>query len=179
MLLTRSPLSYPCVHPKTSAEITPFDLHVLGAPPAFVLSQDQTLYKMVSKPDYSEFKSLYSQTQSLASCELLLEFLKCFPHSKRVLQVLLIVQFSRSSASHRFREAACLLYRIRCCLSTLFCDFFGGLSGDRRVPAPFRGRKTVLYEPVSQKSTPFFGFFEKIVNRGFSPPKNGGLAFLL
>ena len=53
-----------------------------------------------------------------------LEFLKCFPHSKRVLQVLLIVQFSRSSASHRFREAAYLLYRIRCCLSTRFCDFF-------------------------------------------------------
>ena len=26
-------------------KITPFDLHVLGAPPAFVLSQDQTLYK--------------------------------------------------------------------------------------------------------------------------------------
>ncbi|MPM46425.1 hypothetical protein SDC9_93125 [bioreactor metagenome] len=25
-------------------EITPFDLHVLGTPPAFVLSQDQTLY---------------------------------------------------------------------------------------------------------------------------------------
>ena len=45
VLLTRSPLSYPCVRPKTSAEITPFDLHVLGAPPAFVLSQDQTLYK--------------------------------------------------------------------------------------------------------------------------------------
>ena len=36
-LLTRSPLSD---HPKT---ITPFDLHVLGTPPAFVLSQDQTL----------------------------------------------------------------------------------------------------------------------------------------
>ena len=26
-----------------------FDLHVLSTPPAFVLSQDQTLYKMVSK----------------------------------------------------------------------------------------------------------------------------------
>ena len=33
MLLTRAPLS-----PKTS-----FDLHVLGMPPAFVLSQNQTL----------------------------------------------------------------------------------------------------------------------------------------
>ena len=38
MLLTRSPLSYIRVRPKTSANITPFDLHVLGAPPAFVLS---------------------------------------------------------------------------------------------------------------------------------------------
>ena len=37
VLLTRSPLSF---GPKSSA---PFDLHVLGAPPAFVLSQDQTL----------------------------------------------------------------------------------------------------------------------------------------
>jgi len=37
VLLTRAPLS---THPKTSF---PFDLHVLGTPPAFILSQDQTL----------------------------------------------------------------------------------------------------------------------------------------
>ena len=36
-LLTRSPLS------KSPKNLTPFDLHVLGTPPAFVLSQDQTL----------------------------------------------------------------------------------------------------------------------------------------
>ena len=36
-LLTRSPLG---TKPKSR---TPFDLHVLGTPPAFVLSQDQTL----------------------------------------------------------------------------------------------------------------------------------------
>ena len=35
VLLTRSPL----IHPKASS----FDLHVLSTPPAFVLSQDQTL----------------------------------------------------------------------------------------------------------------------------------------
>ena len=36
-LLTRPPL-------RTSiAKCSPFDLHVLGAPPAFILSQDQTL----------------------------------------------------------------------------------------------------------------------------------------
>ena len=37
MLLTRSPLH---TRPKASS---PFDLHVLGTPPAFILSQDQTL----------------------------------------------------------------------------------------------------------------------------------------
>jgi hypothetical protein len=39
VLLTRAPLS---TNPKTSI---PFDLHVLGTPPAFILSQDQTLRK--------------------------------------------------------------------------------------------------------------------------------------
>ena len=43
-LLTRSPLS------KKPKLFTPFDLHVLGTPPAFVLSQDQTLKKLYLKP---------------------------------------------------------------------------------------------------------------------------------
>jgi hypothetical protein len=44
VLLTRSPLEYP---PKGAF---PLDLHVLSTPPAFVLSQDQTLHrKHVSK----------------------------------------------------------------------------------------------------------------------------------
>jgi hypothetical protein len=38
VLLTRAPLS---AYPKTGF---PFDLHVLGTPPAFILSQDQTLH---------------------------------------------------------------------------------------------------------------------------------------
>ena len=44
-LLTRPPLS----HPKQASGAS-FDLHVLGTPPAFVLSQDQTLYKSYNKP---------------------------------------------------------------------------------------------------------------------------------
>ena len=36
-LLTRAPLN------EKASSLTPFDLHVLGTPPAFVLSQDQTL----------------------------------------------------------------------------------------------------------------------------------------
>jgi hypothetical protein len=38
-LLTRPPLEYLQITPM----ISPLDLHVLGTPPAFVLSQDQTL----------------------------------------------------------------------------------------------------------------------------------------
>ena len=39
VLRTRSPLNYKCI----TTLITPFDLHVLSTPPAFVLSQNQTL----------------------------------------------------------------------------------------------------------------------------------------
>ena len=49
-LLTRPPLE----SPKITLEIFPLDLHVLGAPPAFVLSQDQTL---VFNPYHSYFLS--------------------------------------------------------------------------------------------------------------------------
>ena len=38
-LLARPPLRYKLA----SYSVSPFDLHVLGTPPAFVLSQDQTL----------------------------------------------------------------------------------------------------------------------------------------
>ena len=42
MLLTHSPLT----HPRVDA----FDLHVLSTPPAFILSQDQTLRRKVLQP---------------------------------------------------------------------------------------------------------------------------------
>ena len=42
-LLTRPPLSLQHPFPKDLQKQAPFDLHVLSAPPAFVLSQDQTL----------------------------------------------------------------------------------------------------------------------------------------
>jgi hypothetical protein len=43
VLLTRPPLSQHCI----ATALTPFDLHVLGTPPAFVLSQDQTLINVL------------------------------------------------------------------------------------------------------------------------------------
>ena len=45
VLLTRPPLSHIWFHSEEIIRQASFDLHVLGTPPAFVLSQDQTLYK--------------------------------------------------------------------------------------------------------------------------------------
>jgi hypothetical protein len=45
VLLTRSPLT------RTPKRTDPFDLHVLSTPPAFVLSQDQTLHTNQWKAD--------------------------------------------------------------------------------------------------------------------------------
>ena len=51
-LLTRSPLS-----PASKARGIPFDLHVLSTPPAFVLSQNQTLHeKTMEEPNGSKKK---------------------------------------------------------------------------------------------------------------------------
>ncbi|PEG70239.1 hypothetical protein A3P04_07380 [Ligilactobacillus aviarius] len=43
VLLTRPPLEFLTVSASTRCKKFSFDLHVLGTPPAFVLSQDQTL----------------------------------------------------------------------------------------------------------------------------------------
>ena len=42
-LLTRPPLNLNFIQPKSHSIKVPFDLHVLGTSPAFILSQDQTL----------------------------------------------------------------------------------------------------------------------------------------
>ena len=51
-----------------------FDLHVLSTPPAFVLSQDQTLYNIVSKR-FSPFKSII---ESFIMTSFLLFYSCCF-----------------------------------------------------------------------------------------------------
>ena len=47
-LLTRPPLSHTKLR-RISVQYASFDLHVLGTPPAFILSQDQTLNKLYIK----------------------------------------------------------------------------------------------------------------------------------
>jgi hypothetical protein len=54
VLRTRSPLRFNCI----ATAKTPFDLHVLTTPPAFILSQDQTLRKELEPSDSELLVSL-------------------------------------------------------------------------------------------------------------------------
>ena len=56
VLLTRSPLTLG----KASFPFGPFDLHVLGMPPAFILSQDQTLHCLSVSFFYAVVSSVFS-----------------------------------------------------------------------------------------------------------------------
>ena len=103
VLLTRPPLEY---LPK---EAFPYDLHVLGTPPAFVLSQDQTLqFKPVSNalsvlcPKYTfidfgvilkEPRFLRAQIRLLFSCQRAL----CFRLSVFAESLITLSQFVRPS----------------------------------------------------------------------------------
>jgi hypothetical protein len=66
VLLTRPPLTLNFPPPKLCSIKSPFDLHVLGTPPAFVLSQDQTLHiKVLSCSLYASFVFLYLSVYSI------------------------------------------------------------------------------------------------------------------
>ena len=71
-LLTRPPLSHPLRLTEVALQGASFDLHVLGTPPAFVLSQDQTLYEWYLNDSEESIKSIhkfalsYTQEFSLA-----------------------------------------------------------------------------------------------------------------
>ena len=56
VLLTRSPL----IHPQQKPRASPFDLHVLSTPPAFVLSQDQTLQTKTNQTPHQTSAALQS-----------------------------------------------------------------------------------------------------------------------
>ena len=78
-LLTRLPLRFT----RASSRISPFDLHVLGTPPAFVLSQDQTLHDSLIAHLFALLprtfvidSGLYIQTRTLALIHCIVQFSK-------------------------------------------------------------------------------------------------------
>ena len=84
-LLTRSPLK---IEPKLNS---PFDLHVLGTPPAFVLSQDQTLQYTLLKNRLA-LNYLIQNFVCFGSFPLRFRFKETRPHIRFYL---VLVQFSR------------------------------------------------------------------------------------
>ena len=86
----------------------PFDLHVLGTPPAFILSQDRTLDNNVI--DRSTLSVLNSRFVFRVCCPSTVQRINLVPVLSGiglVLQVCIAVQFSRCSASllmHRRRR---------------------------------------------------------------------------
>ncbi len=109
-LLTRSPLK---IEPKLNF---PFDLHVLGTPPAFVLSQDQTL-------QYTLLKNRLALNYLIQNFVCLARLLSAFTSGKLARTFaffLVLVQFSRCC---RF-PATCIVYYTFKGLSSAFLPFF-------------------------------------------------------
>ena len=119
---------------------SPFDLHVLGVPPAFVLSQDQTLHKFVSLQDL--FQSCHNQlftnhSQLLLLCyslfadfsNLLIPYFFVQNRNLRV-PVFLLALFSFQDANSvafqlvSFTAATSLLYHTSLPLSSPFLKVF-------------------------------------------------------
>ena len=99
---------------------------MLGAPPAFVLSQDQTLYKWYLS--LKSVKSLFAQHAiACVLCELLcLELFNVFfQHENRFRYKFFdIVQFSRSCSASALRLTTWLFYHRSDFLSSSFSKFF-------------------------------------------------------
>ena len=79
VLLTRSPLEHP--HQKMMRAF-PFDLHVLSTPPAFVLSQDQTLQKNKQKNYRQKTKKPTKQQQTTNTIQCLSMLMFMFKTTK-------------------------------------------------------------------------------------------------
>ena len=91
-LLTRPPLTYNSL----GFVISPFDLHVLGTPPAFILSQDQTLnyslfnpVRLLALPSFFPFTVLGFVSEISISCGFL-------HFSFRIFRVALLFSFQCS-----------------------------------------------------------------------------------
>ena len=129
-LLTRPPLSQIGFW-RISIQSASFDLHVLGTPPAFILSQDQTLNKSYLKPEglKSNFWSLSSSQKNFQSHLTLFKFpflvlicISCFLTLFNFQGTLSLVLLSLSAT-------AWLIYHTIPLLSTLFFGFFWFFSG--------------------------------------------------
>ena len=128
-LLTRPPLNYL----RASSPITPFDLNVLCTPPAFILSQDQTLELIVLKSLFRVFQSVrafflsffYFCLSSILFQNFTRSFFRTIFCFRFVLLQSLVVQFSMTNCA--VSQNIQLRYYITStqALSSAFFIFFG------------------------------------------------------
>ena len=113
---------------KEQAPSRPFDLHVLGVPPAFVLSQDQTLYEVCILKPFG-FIIILSSLRLLAitsfnSCFFFQRNLQGFVLKKALFNFQDTFYSCHSLFVCYFHLTALLLYHAITFVSTLFSDFF-------------------------------------------------------
>ena len=135
-LLTRPPLKHLSSIPKDFQPMSPLDLHVLGTPPAFVLSQNQTLLfillshrSLASLGSLALSRSLALQSHALTIGSTLtkstVSFAFLLPCSCIVFKVL-----SHSRQTLVLSEARFIYYQLSPSVSTPFPNFLSAL----RVP---------------------------------------------
>ena len=129
-LLTRPPLRYYNLWPKSPLTLSPFDLHVLGTPPAFILSQDQTLVF---------FPSSFSRPASLVLPSLLLLFLLTwflFSESSFFLRIFRVaLLFICQGSVGLFWRNSIILSQLLFPVKTFFTFFFQLFSSSFPLPA--------------------------------------------
>ena len=118
VLLTHPPLAFPTSSPKWICWFSSLDLHVLGTPPAFVLSQDQTLV-------FKKFEWLLIRLFKIFVSNLLLanwlRFLFGFLHPHTFSETLFSFQ---STTSVRLNQTAFIFYQTLKLLSRTFLNLF-------------------------------------------------------
>ena len=140
------------------AKHSPFDLHVLGVPPAFVLSQDQTLHKIVSL-SWINFMRIISFSSLLTNRSQLL-----------FIRFIVLSDFSKYNADHQFLDAPnwprvpvlflpflnLALFSFQDAVFAALCDF------QKRLFVTSLAATYSLYHILGSLSSLFSKFFEKL-----------------
>ena len=128
-LLTRPPLSHKFVTPKGSWISASFDLHVLSTPPAFILSQDQTLmFKFViADVRFSVSEKSTVLKEPIFWLVVRQIFKICLNKFIRIFQGFSLFNFQCSSLTRCclcYQRQLCYIIIIKISCQQLFFDFF-------------------------------------------------------
>ena len=176
-LLTRPPLTYISL----GFNISPFDLHVLSTPPAFILSQDRTLEfeKFLGKIFHFRKSNAFSKDSfsPFSSLSVLADISGCFPSScfhRIPFRIFTVLGSVLSNFLWKFSETFCLsgsflpagpsgpLFRnfsgLHCCLFVKVHDFPELFCPVRPCCAPV-SRNSDILSPCFSHVNSFFYFF--------------------